>query len=68
MRLIHEKTGQPLNIGDPVVTFRGERGVLTGSAEPRHSGSTGRVCLRLGDADGSAEFFPSVIDAKWVAE
>jgi len=59
MQLIDSTTKKPVNVGDIVTTFRGEKMVVTGMIEPRHAGSTGRVIL-----DGQA-YYPSVINAEW---
>ncbi len=64
-QLVYEKNNQPLKIGDTVTTFRGETGVLKGIGNPRHAGSAGRVYVELTGNNGSQEFFPSVVGAKW---
>lgn len=66
MKLIYDKTGEPVKIGDDVTTSRGEPAKVTGWAEPRHQGSTGRVRLKGEFAHfGEYEYYPSVIDAHW---
>jgi len=65
MKLVHEKTAEVINIGDKVTTFRGEKGTLMSVQEPRHSGSTGRVGVKLKGTKYLSLFYPSVIDAKW---
>ena len=66
MKLINERTGTEIKIGDVVKTFRGEAATLVGMAEPRSENSTGRVYLRR---DGVTDaLYPSVIDAKWIKE
>jgi hypothetical protein len=67
--LVNSKTREPLNNGDKVLTFRGEPGTLQSFTPPKHAASTGRVYVKLDeDADGRwpHEFFPSVIDAKFI--
>lgn len=66
-RLIHNATKVEAKRGDPVVTFRGEPGVLTSWAPPHKPGSTGKVVIRFrGVAGGEAEFYPSVVDCTFV--
>ena len=67
MKLIYTDTGEPVNTGDIARTFRNEPVIVTGWAEPKHSGSTGRVYLReMGDQRFEGEYYPSVIGAQWV--
>jgi hypothetical protein len=61
--LVNSNTGEPLKIGDPVITFRGEEARLVGMTPPRREGSSGRVELALGN--GNAEYYPSVIGAEF---
>ncbi len=63
--LVHAATDLPIAIGDKCRTFRGETVEVTGMREPHHEGSTGRVYVK--DEDGhTGEYFPGVIDAKWI--
>ena len=56
----------PVKVGDEVESSRGDTYTVTGGNPPAHAGSSGRVFV---EADGrSAEYFPSVIGAKWVEE
>ncbi len=64
LKLIDEKTGKELNIGDKVKTFRGEEAELQGWCEPLKPTSTGRIYIKL--KEGVREFFPSVIGACFV--
>jgi hypothetical protein len=67
MQLIYEKTNEPVKTGDVAHTFDGEAVVVTGWRAPHHAGSTGRVYVRSMDDRGwETEFYPSVINAKWV--
>lgn len=64
MRLVRKGTDEEVRPGAELETFRGERVVLTGSEEPRHPGSTGRVYVR--DEKGlSHSFYPSVCGLEW---
>jgi len=60
------RLGRNLRLGDIVETFRGERGTVTGGTSPHKQGSTGRVYVEMENGGWASEFFPSVIDAKWV--
>jgi hypothetical protein len=64
--LVNSNTRKPIQIGDSVITFRGEVGKLAGTQVPRHAGSTGRVIIEF-DAEGNmgGTFYPSVIGAEW---
>jgi len=66
MKLVNTKTGIELKVGDFVGTFRGEKMMLTGWAEPRHPGSSGRIYVV--PVDFPLEYFPGVIDAAFVKE
>jgi hypothetical protein len=66
MKLINEKTGNPVQIGDVVHDFRGKAAYVTGWALPRHAGSTGRVHVKEMNEQGfSSEYYPSVYGLKW---
>lgn len=65
--ILVDRQGNPIPKGAPVETFRGEQCKIVGGSAPHHSCSTGRVFVRF-EAErtrGGAEFFPSVINAKW---
>ena len=70
MMLVHAKTGRPMNPGDRVTTFKGEKGRLVAAYPPRHQGSTGKVIVILDGPpkSGECEFYPSVIGAKFRTE
>lgn len=69
MQLIHLKTNQPVKTGDIAHTFADEAVIVTGWQEPQHAGSTGRVYVKyMNDEGWHREFFPSVINAKWVED
>lgn len=65
MRLIYEDTGKDVKVGDLVQTFRGDEVVVEHIAKPHSPASTGRVYVSRHDGS-EAEFFPSVIGAKWI--
>ena len=66
MKLVYTDTGAPVKLGDQVQTFRGERAIVLGIAEPHKPASTGRVFIQFEDSKASREFFPSVIGADWI--
>lgn len=67
--LIHEDTDLEVKRGDVVTDFRGDKSVITGMQEPRHSSSEGRVLVadnaKVSEAE-SAAYYPSVFGLKWV--
>lgn len=74
-RLVNETTGEPVEHGSEVKTFRGETMVLTGGTPPHKPSSTGRVSVRPKSPpdssesnfqDSSLEFYPNVVGLKWV--
>lgn len=65
--LVSDVTGKELNKGDEVLTFRGERVVITGGAAPHKPASTGRVYIRYKDGI-IGEYYPSVVFARWRAD
>ena len=42
-KLVSEETGKPINIGDELVTFRGERVKVVGFAPPPKPEASGKV-------------------------
>lgn len=68
MKLISEISGNTINPGDEVTTFRGEVGKLISAIQPRHAGSTGHVHISFDGSACGAVFYPSVIGAKFVEE
>ena len=66
MKLVYEKTGQLVGLGDKVQLGDSEYSVVRIS-EPYKPSSTGRVYIRpFTQAGGGHEYFPSVIGAKWI--
>lgn len=67
MKLIKETTGVEVKTGEVVHDFSGEAAIVTGWAQPRHSGSTGRVYVKeMGEQGFTGEYYPSVYGLKWV--
>jgi hypothetical protein len=69
-KLIDNDTGKEIKKGDTVTDFRGDKWIVQGWIEPLHSGSTGRVYLKMIGPGGNweQEFFPSVVNAQIVGE
>lgn len=60
------KNGSPVGQGDEVM-IRDVRYVVEGVEEPRTEASTGRVYVReVASGSHVEQYYPSVIDAKWV--
>ena len=62
--LVSQTTGEPVNVGDEVISFRNEVFVLEGASIPQHEGSTGRIYVSAPD-ESSHEFFPGVCNLEW---
>ncbi len=58
--------GSAVQVGDEVLTFRGEEVTVLGISKPTHAASTGRVTVGDEDSNWTMEYFPSVIGAEWV--
>jgi len=63
MRLIH-KNGKEVQVGDEVVSFRGEKATVISIQEPHTPASTGRLYVK---EEGGWEqgYYPSVFDCEW---
>ena len=74
MRLVYEKTGEEVKVGDIVELRDSTKVVVTFFREPHKPSSTGKVSVEspksittLGDdRRGSSEYFVGVIGAKWI--
>lgn len=64
--LVHEKTGEPVKIGETLADFRGDKDTFQGGEPPRHEGSKGRVLV--GPSKVESEYYPSVFNLKWVKD
>jgi hypothetical protein len=62
--ILKDQEGNDVTIGDDFKTFRGEPCTLKGGSPPHKPGSTGRVYVQIGE--GGREFFPGVINLRWV--
>ena len=65
-KLVSNKTGAEIKVGDTVTTFRGEPHILMSFDHGTTPSSTGRVYVSYGLDDFRQAFYPSVIDAKIV--
>ena len=64
MMLINNKTNSPVKVGDEIITFRGDKAIVTGWASPHHGGSSGRIYVKIGERE--QEFFPGVVNCDWI--
>lgn len=58
--------GKKAIIGQEVITFRGEKGILVRIDEPHKPSSTGKVYVELYGGTWTRTFYPSVIRGEWV--
>lgn len=65
MRLVYEKTGIEVKIGDKVKLSRGENVTVTRIVRPHKPESTGRVAVRY-KSGHKQEYFPVVVSAHWI--
>lgn len=65
MRLVYEKSGIEVKVGDSVTLRNGEKVTVTDIQKPHKPASTGRVYVSY-DGKNSTSYFPGVIDAKWI--
>jgi len=68
VKLVREKDGAEVKVGDELATFRGEACKLVAVQEPHKPGSTGRIYVEFGTGGRSWGYFPSVCGLKWVKE
>lgn len=66
--LIHEKTGEPIKIGETLTDFRGATATLTGGNPPHKPGSSGFVFTTRTPGGSTRESYPSVFNLKWVKD
>jgi len=67
-KLVNSKTKAEIKIGDKVITFHGDAGVLKGFTKPHNINSTGRVEVLMENAKTADHWYPSVINAEIVLE
>ena len=62
------QSGDSVLLGDTITRADGEQYVITGGRPPHHGGSTGRVYVKytFEGEEFTAEYFPSVVDLKWI--
>lgn len=64
MRLIHKSSGETVEVGDVVTTFRGESAIVTGRERPRSPASAGRIYIQQDGYNNG--YYPSVVDCEWI--
>ena len=66
LRAIHAKTGKPVEIGDEITDFRGDKAILVSLDrvnEQRYGGRrSGKISYRRGDGDFGCEVYDKVFD------
>ena len=65
MRLVYQKTHEPVKIGDEVELQGEGRYRVRAIIKPHKPASTGRVYV-VDENESGCEFFPSVIGAEWI--
>lgn len=60
LRAFSEETGQPVEIGDNVVSWRGTRGILASIDRPRGPGHSGKVTVRVSETLLTQQNYDSV--------
>jgi hypothetical protein len=66
-KLIHIDTGQPINIGDELETFRGEKVRLVGMQPPHKPEASGKVFCE-NDSHCDSTYYTSVVNCRFVRE
>ena len=58
--------GKPVELGQVVTDFRGDKAIVTGWDEPHKPSSTGRIYVKWDeDQTMSDSYYPSVFEAEW---
>lgn len=65
MRLVYEKTGKPVSVGDVVQTSREELVMVEYFSKPHKPSSEGKVIVMF-QGGQRREFYVSVIGAAWI--
>lgn len=63
-RLVNKETGQIINVGDRVTSFRGDIGTVIEWIDPKHRGSTGRIVVQMHDKNSRESFYPGVFNCE----
>lgn len=66
MRLVYEKTGTEVKVGDVVTLRDGDEVKVTSIQPPHKPSSTGRVTVQIAPSDTEMSYFPAVIGAHWI--
>lgn len=65
-RLVNSSTGATVKVGDIVTSFRGEPATVLEWIDPKHSGSTGRIVVRMHDGNSRESYYPGVFNCEIV--
>lgn len=60
MKVVHQYTGDVVNVGDEIVSFRGELATLVRISQKPHGASEGRVLVRWVASEYEVNYYPSV--------
>jgi hypothetical protein len=66
MTLVTIDDCMPITVGQRLKTFRGEVCFAISGRAPHKPGSTGRIAVKMEDVDTPTEFFPGVVQARWI--
>lgn len=64
MKIVHENTGDVVNVGDEIVSFRGELADFAGVVKLPEGASEGRIAVHWHEAGVRAYYYPSVFGLK----
>lgn len=64
-KLVHEN-GEEVKKGDEVISFRGEKAVVTGWQVPAYEGKSGRVYVKWEGSNDEMGYYPRVFGLKWL--
>lgn len=64
MKVVHEYTGDVVNVGDEIVSFRGEIASFMGVVKFPSGASEGKIAVQLHEAGVRSYYYPSVFALK----
>lgn len=68
-RLVNKENGKLIEVGDEVISFRGEKAIVKGWQAPAYEGKSGRVYVKEILEDGKEfemGYYPEVFGLKWI--
>jgi hypothetical protein len=68
MKVVHEYTGDIVNVGDEVVSFKGELASFMGVVKAPGGASEGKIAVHWHDAGVRMYYYPSVFALKILPE